>query len=153
MGFAACMRKHKCANVPKKGGAMPKLKRKIPTTRTSSPDTTPAQYRGKQAKTGNSLGFRLDSAFFKSHREFKDREVQVTVIAPGRALISVDLPEGTARNEDPLVGAYLAFLAKEITRNPQAIRPLSASLVRRIAALTHGISTDPQEDLGDEALL
>jgi hypothetical protein len=33
------------------------------------------------------------------------------------------------------------------------IRPLSASLVRRMQALTHGITTDPQEDLGDEALL
>jgi prlF antitoxin for toxin YhaV_toxin len=132
---------------------MPKFKKKISVTRNSSPDTTPAQYRGKQAKTGNSLGFRLDRSFFKSHAEFNDQEVKVTVIAPGRALISVDLATGSARNEDPLVGAYLAFLAKEITRNPQAIRPLSASLVRRMRALTHGITTDPQEDLGDEALL
>jgi len=132
---------------------MPKLKRKISTTRASSPDATRAQYRGKQAKTGNSLGFRLDRAFFKSHAEFNDQEVKVTVIAPGRALISVDLPAGSARNEDPLIGAYLAFLAKEITRNPQMIRPLSASLVRRMRALTHGIAMDPQEDLGDEALL
>jgi hypothetical protein len=132
---------------------MPKLKRKISATRNLSPDATPVQYRGKQAKTGNSLGFRLDHAFFKSHPEFNDQEVKVTVIAPGRALISVDLPTGSARNEDPLVGAYLAFLAKEITRNPQMIRPLSASLVRRMQALTHGITTDPQEDLGDEALL
>jgi len=132
---------------------MPKLKKKTATSRNSSPDTTPAQYRGKQAKTGNSLGFRLDRAFFKSHAEFNDQEVKVTVIAPGRALISVDLPAGSARNEDPLIGAYLAFLAKEITRNPQMIRPLSASLVRRMRALTHGIAMDPQEDLGDEALL
>ncbi len=132
---------------------MPKLKRKTFPTRNSSPDDALAQYRGKQAKTGNSLGFRLDRAFFKSHAEFNDKEVKVTVIAPGRALISVDLPTGSRRNEDPLVGAYLAFLAKEITRNPQAIRPLSASLVRRMQALTHGITSDPQEDLGDEALL
>jgi antitoxin PrlF len=112
-----------------------------------------AQYRGKQTKTGNSQGFRLDKAFFKSHREFNDREIKVTVIAPGRALISVDLPEGAARNEDPLIGAYLAFLAKEITRNPKTVQHLGASLVRRMQALTRGITSDPQEDLGDEALL
>jgi len=47
----------------------------------------------------------------------------------------------------------LTFLSKEITRNPQTIRPLSSSLVRRIQALTHSITTDPQEDLEDEALL
>jgi hypothetical protein len=132
---------------------MPKLKRNISATRDSSPDATPAQYRGKQAKTGNSLGFRLDSAFFKSHREFKDQEVKVTVIAPGRALISVDLPAGSARSEDPLIGAYLAFLAKEITRNPKTVQPLSASLVERMQALTRGMKSNPQEDLGDEALL
>jgi len=132
---------------------MPKLKTKTSTMRNSSHDDTLAQYRGKQAKNGNSLGFRLDRAFFKSHSEFNDQEVKVTVIAPGRALISVDLPTGSARNEDPLVGVYLALLAKEIARNPQAIRPLSASLVRRMRALTHGVTSDPQEDLGDEALL
>lgn len=132
---------------------MPKLKRKISAARNSLPGTSPAQYRGKQAKTGNSLGFRLDSAFFKSHREFNDRDVKVTVIAPGRALISVDLPSGSAQTEDPLVGAYLAFLAKEITCNPKTIQPLSASLLRRVRALTKGIKPDPQEDLGDEALL
>jgi hypothetical protein len=64
---------------------MPKFKKKISVTRNSTPDTAPAQYRGKQAKTGNSLGFRLDRSFFKSHAEFNDQEVKVTVIAPGRA--------------------------------------------------------------------
>jgi len=133
MGQLRC--KHKCA------------------IRNSSHDDTPVQYCGKQAKTGNSLGFRLDRAFFKSHSEFNDQEVRVTVIAPGRALISVDLPTDSARNEDPLVGSYLAFLAKEITRSPQTIRPLGAALVRRIRALTHGVTSDPHQDLGDEALL
>jgi hypothetical protein len=132
---------------------MPKLTTKTSTTRNSSSEVAPVQYRGRQAKTGNSLGFRLDRAFFKSHSEFNDQEVKVTVIAPGRALISVDLHTVSERQEDPLVGAYLAFLSKEIARNPQTIRPLSASLVRRMRALTHGISVDPQEDLGDEALL
>jgi antitoxin PrlF len=132
---------------------MPRLKtrkhagQKIPS---EEPD---AQYRGKQTKTGNSQGFRLDRAFFKSHSEFNDQEVKVTVIAPGRALISVDMQGIPAQKEDPLVSAYLAFLSREIIRNPQTIRPLSASLVRRMRALTHGVTIDPEEDLGEEELL
>ena len=94
---------------------MPKLKRKISATRNLSPDATPAQYRGKQAKTGNSLGFRLDRAFFKSHSEFNDQEVKVTVIAPGRALISVDLPTGSARRRSAskINRSEWIFIAKE----------------------------------------
>lgn len=32
------------------------------------------EYRGKQVRTGNSLGFRFDSALFKSHPEFAGGE-------------------------------------------------------------------------------
>jgi prlF antitoxin for toxin YhaV_toxin len=112
-----------------------------------------AQYRGKQTKTGNSQGFRLDGAFFKSHAEFNDQEVKVTVIAPGRALISVELQGAPTEKDDPLISSYLAFLAKEVVRNPRAIRPLSASLVRRMRVLTRGIAVDPEEDLGEEISL
>ena len=46
----------------------------------------PTGYRGKQAKTGNSLGLRFDKALFQSHPEFSGR-VRAHVIAPGRMLV------------------------------------------------------------------
>jgi prlF antitoxin for toxin YhaV_toxin len=132
---------------------MPSRKRqKHPASKLLSEVAGP-QYRGKQAKTGNSQGFRFDRAFFKSHAEFNDQEVQVTVIAPGRALISVDLHRASAEKEDPLISTYLAFLSKEIIRHPETIRPLDTSLVRRMRDLTRGITVDAEDDLGEETLL
>ena len=46
-------------------------------------------YRGRQAKTGNSLGLRFDKALFQSHPEFSG-DVRAHVIAPGRMLVVAD---------------------------------------------------------------
>jgi hypothetical protein len=45
------------------------------------------EYRGKQAKTGNSLALGFDRALFKSHPEFNGG-IRAGVIAPGRLLVS-----------------------------------------------------------------
>jgi prlF antitoxin for toxin YhaV_toxin len=96
------------------------------------------EYRGKQTKTGNSSGFRFEGALFKSHPEFNG-EVRAHIIAPGRMLV---LAETEARETtDPVMTSFLAFLAQDITRTPQDIRPLQK--------LTKGISVSPDEDLGD----
>ena len=59
----------------------------------SSEQPSGDEYRGKQVRTGNSLGFRFDSALFKSHPEFAG-EVKAHVIAPGRMLSSGRVPGG-----------------------------------------------------------
>ena len=110
------------------------------------------EYRGKQAKTGNSLGFRFDRALFKSHPEFNG-EVRAKVIAPGRMLVSAKTTFSGQDRSDAVVGAFLAFLAKEMQRSPQSIKPLPENLVSRVDALVDGVSVAPQEDLGGEALL
>ncbi len=104
------------------------------------------EYRGKQTKTGNSSGFRFEGALFKSHPEFNG-EVRAHVIAPGRMLV---LAETEARETtDPVMTSFLAFLAQDITRTPQDIRPLDTKLAKRAEKLTKGISVSPDEDLGD----
>jgi antitoxin PrlF len=49
--------------------------------------------------------------------------------------------------------AFLAFLARDMEDHPEKIKPLSAGLMERVERLTKGIRVDPDEDLGDEALL
>jgi hypothetical protein len=110
------------------------------------------EYRGKQAKTGNSLGFRFDRALFKSHPEFNG-EVRAKVIAPGRMLVSAKTTVSGQDRNDAVVGAFLAFLAKEMQRSPQSIKPLDETLVNRAEVLVEGVAVAPEEDLGDEALL
>jgi antitoxin PrlF len=110
------------------------------------------RYRGKQAKTGNSLGFRFDRALFKSHPEFNG-EVTAQVIAPGRMLVSAETVDARQAQDDQVVAAFLAFLAKEMKRDPQAIQPLDRALMKSIGELVKNVKVSSDENLGDEALI
>jgi antitoxin PrlF len=111
------------------------------------------EYRGKQTKTGNSSGFRFEGALFKSHPEFNG-EVRAQVIAPGQMLVSAltSNREGSVEN-DPVLEAFLAFLAKDMEENPDSIRLLDANLFKRAEELTKGMNVSIDEDLGDEVLI
>jgi hypothetical protein len=111
-----------------------------------------AWYRGKKAKTGNSLGLRFDKALFQSHPEFSG-EVRAHVIAPGRMLVIAEPAGGTKRAEDPVIGTFLSFLARDMARAPGQIKALDRSLTKRIDALVGHVPVNPHEDLGDDILL
>jgi hypothetical protein len=120
---------------------MPKTKIKKKTIDRRSAQTEGTEYRGKQAKTGNSFGFRFD------------REVRAKVIAPGRMLVSAETTASGQHRDDVVVATFLAFLAKEMQREPNAITPLEQALTSRIGELVEDVSVSPDEDLRDEALL
>src|SRR5580700_8729000 len=111
------------------------------------------EYRGKQAKTGNSLGLRFDRALFRSHPEFSG-EVRAHVIAPGRMLVVAE-PEAKPdrREADPVMEAFLSFLAADMVRSPHLIKPPDGALMERVDSLVGHLSVDPNEDLGDTSLL
>lgn len=110
-------------------------------------------YQGKHIRTGNSSGFRFESALFRSHPEFNG-EVKAHVIAPGQMLVSAMTPSDEEFDEnDPVLAAFLAFLAKDMEDHPEQIKPLDADLMDRIERLTQGMTVDLDEDLGDEALI
>jgi len=122
-------------------------KRKV---KSRAESTSGAVYRGKLTRTGNSSGFRFEGALFKSHPEFRG-EVRAHVIAPGRMLVTAETE--SREKEDPVLSAFLAFLAQDMKENPQSIRPLDPELFARIDRLTRGVRTSFDEDLGDEPLL
>jgi len=109
-------------------------------------------YHGKQAKTGNSLGLRFERALFHSHPEFSG-EVEAHIIGPGRMLVVAD-PELKKRNteEDPVLSTFMSFLAADMQRSPEHIKPLDAGVMERIGRLVDDVKTTPEEDLRDEAL-
>jgi antitoxin PrlF len=111
---------------------------------------TGTEYRGKQTRMGNSLGFRFDRALFKSHPEFVG-EVKAQVIAPGRMLVSVAQP--VTERTDPVMASFLAFLASDIAKAPETVKPMSPSLAQRIDRLVEGVAASPDESLGEESLL
>jgi hypothetical protein len=128
---------------------MPTLNRKKSAS-TSRETIAGAEYRGKQTRTGNSLGFRFEGALFKSHPEFNG-EVRAQIIAPGRMLVMAETE--SREKADPVITSFLAFLAQDMALWPQKIQPVSMARKRRIARLTKGIAVDLNENLGDETLL
>jgi antitoxin PrlF len=54
-------------------------------------------------------------------------------------LISVLGRPETTTEEDPIVGAFLSFIEKDMLQNPASFAPLSADVIDRAKALTAGI--------------
>lgn len=57
-----------------------------------------------------------------------------------RAIIEKVSPK--AEEADPAVGAFLAFLARDLTQHPERLRGMPRALLRRARALTRGIPID-----------
>lgn len=130
---------------------MPRLQKEKRSAVPAKPASSTVEYKGKRTKTGNSLGFRFESALFRSHPEFNG-EVRARVIAPGQLLVEA-APQEPAEEDDPVMGPFLALIAKDMAENPHKIRPLDEERMRRIAELTKNVVVDDDEDLGDEDLL
>ena len=110
-------------------------------------------YHGKQAKTGNSLGLRFERALFYSHPEFNG-EVEAHIIGPGRMLVVAHPePKRKGAEEDPVLSSFMSFLATDMQRSPEHIKPLDAGVMERIGTLVSNVNTSPEEDLGDEVLI
>ena len=110
-------------------------------------------YHGKQARTGNSLGFRFERALFHSHPEFSG-EVEARIIGPGRMLVVAESePKKKSAEEDPVLSSFMSFLASDMRNSPGHITPVDTNLLDRIGSLVSEVKTSPEEDLGDEALI
>lgn len=55
---------------------------------------------------------------------------------------AVSVHRAEAERDDPAIDRFLAFLAEDIERRPEALTALSPELVRRIEDLTKGIAVD-----------
>lgn len=54
----------------------------------------------------------------------------------------VTVHRADVENDDPAIDSFLAFLADDIKRRPEALITLSPALAERIAALTAGVAVD-----------
>jgi antitoxin PrlF len=68
-----------------------------------------------------------------------------------RAIIEKASPE--AEEADPAVGAFLAFLAGDLTQHPERLRGMPRALLRRARALTRGIPIDHEAAIEDAIAL
>jgi antitoxin PrlF len=111
-------------------------------------------YSGRAARSGNSQAMAFEKALFRAHPEFAEGRLEADYIGPGHLLVRA-LPDEApaAQEEDPVLGAYLAFLERDMAAHPERIQPLSAELLARAHALVGHIEVDLNEDLGDDVTL
>jgi hypothetical protein len=111
-------------------------------------------YIGRAARSGNSQAMAFEKALFRAHPEFAEGRLAADYIGPGHLLVRALPDDETAASEDdPVLGAYLAFLARDMAAHPERIQPLSADSLARAHELVGHLEVDLDEDLGDDASL
>ncbi len=104
------------------------------------------RYKGKISTSGTSNAIRLEKSLFRQHPEFKQQaEVTAHVIGPGTLLLSVNNDSQLRNEDDPVVGAFLAFLEKDILDNARDITAVSVEQIARAKELTAGVTVSDDE--------
>jgi antitoxin PrlF len=75
-------------------------------------------------------------------------EVEFVVTESG-----VSVQRAQAKEDDPVITNFLAFLAGDMARNPQNIVAFPPALHARMAELTEGVTVDLDEDFGADIVL
>jgi antitoxin PrlF len=106
-------------------------------------------FSGSITTTGKSEAIRLDKALFRLHPEFRQKaKVRAQVISPGHALISVmDDEVAPAADEDPVVGAFLSFLQKDMETRPGRRSRLSKASLARAIRLTKRVKVSDADKI------
>lgn len=109
-------------------------------------------YRGTITTTGKSEAIRLEKALFRSHPEFRQKaRVRADVVGTGHVLISVVVDDSSIEQEDPVVGAFLSFLERDMTERPDRIEPVSSSRIGRAMDLVADVEVSDEDPLPDDA--
>lgn len=110
-------------------------------------------YTGRATKSGNSQAMAFEKALFRAHPEFAAGRLTADYIGPGCLLVRAVPDADETQDDDPVLGAYLAFIGADMAAHPERIQPLSANSVALARALVGDLEVDPDEDLGDDATL
>ena len=69
----------------------------------------------------------------------KRDKIHYTIRPGGEVLLTrAESPQG----DDPVLGQFLGFLARDIARHPERLQAVDASFVQRLQSLTGGIEVD-----------
>ena len=110
-------------------------------------------YTGTITTTGMSEAIRLEKALFKAHPEFRQKaKVQAHVIGPGTMLVAVADNAESAEDVDPVMAAFLGFLARDIVENPARVVDLG-SRIAKARDLTRGVAVSDDDELPHDVTL
>ena len=76
----------------------------------------------------------------------KKDKIQYTIQSDGNVLLSCAKPE----EDDPVLDAFLAFLANDISKHPERLQPMTAQMKAEDDLLVEGIEVDLDSPLSEE---
>jgi antitoxin PrlF len=76
----------------------------------------------------------------------KRDKIHYTIRSSGEVILTKASPSA----EDPVLGEFLKFLAKDISQHPGRLQVVNAGLVERIRSLVDGVEFDLDEPLSDD---
>ncbi|ARU59079.1 regulator PrlF [Oleiphilus messinensis] len=76
----------------------------------------------------------------------KRDKIRYTIQQDGNVILS----RADLNQDDPVLDAFLQFIADDIQKNPQNIKAVSAELVERVQDLVGDINADLDDPLSDE---
>ena len=108
-------------------------------------------FSGSITTSGSSQAICLEKALFRSFPEFrKHAKVRAKVISHGQILISVvDEAVSAQLEDDPVIEAFLGFLAEDLQSNPRRLASLSQAAIDCAQKLTKDVVVDDTEVLPD----
>jgi antitoxin PrlF len=74
----------------------------------------------------------------------KRDKIHYTIRPSGEVLLT---RAKASEGDDPVLGAFLGFLARDIAKHPEHLQAIDASFVRRLQSLTGGIEVDLEAPL------
>ncbi|PIQ51513.1 MAG: regulator [Comamonadaceae bacterium CG12_big_fil_rev_8_21_14_0_65_59_15] len=77
----------------------------------------------------------------------KRDKILYTIRPDGDVVLSRALP---AEDQDPILGQFLDFLARDMANNPQHLQPLDEKWLDRVRALTEGVEVELNTPLSAE---
>jgi hypothetical protein len=108
-------------------------------------------YKGRAATTGNSQSMAFEKALFRAHPEFASGRLEAQPISQNYLLVRAIQEAEPEVEDDPVLGAFLDFLAQQMEAEPHLIRGLAS--LEEAQELVAGIEVDLDEDLGDDVTL
>lgn len=88
-------------------------------------------YKGRISGTGNSKSFVFESALFHLHPEFNGN-VEAECIGRGVLLVrAVGSEDKWGPDDEPVLGAVLPFIERDMIDHPEGIQPLPMDILAR----------------------
>lgn len=110
-----------------------------------------AKFTGSVTTSGKSEAIRFEKGLFRQNPEFKQQaKVEAHVIGPGQMLVSVVNDSEQSTGEDPIVMAFLSFLAKDMKDHPDRIAAVSESTIKEALELTKDVVVSDDETFADD---